>query len=290
MDNQALQHLLTEEEAHQFNQDGFLMVPNALSDEMLDHLNTLADTHYEFAKRHGKVDPTVQYEKIDCIGLDPALLDLIDLPTVFPKVWGILGWNISLFHTHLNITPPHLPEIEKRHNLWHWHQDNGQACLDLQQTTAPRLSLKVGFFLSDLSEPSKGNTYVIPGSHRTTIDLENVKNGVPDNAVALCGKPGTAAIFDQRVVHTASPNRSDITRKILFLGYSYRWLRPLDEMASNHLAEYCDPIRKQLLNMSSPFGENPFADYYYPNEEAVPLLGWLNKHIGRESVQQPIYF
>ena len=37
----------------------------------------------------------------DLVGRDDAFLDLLDCPTTFPKVFGLLGWNIQLFHTQL---------------------------------------------------------------------------------------------------------------------------------------------------------------------------------------------
>ena len=38
-----------------------------------------------------------------------------------------------------------------------------------------------------------------------------------------------------------------MTRKALFYGYGYRWIRPKDEMSVEPLYERCDPIRRQLL-------------------------------------------
>ena len=42
----------------------------------------------------------------DLVGRDDVFLDLLDCPTTFPKVFGLLGWNIQLFHTQLIVTPP----------------------------------------------------------------------------------------------------------------------------------------------------------------------------------------
>ena len=48
--------------------------------------------------------------------------------------------------------------------------------------------------------------------------------------------------------HSRGTNISDLTRKVLFLGYSYRWLRGLDyNVIPDEILEKCDPIRRQML-------------------------------------------
>jgi len=45
-----------------------------------------------------------------------------------------------------------------------------------------------------------------------------------------------------------------VPRKALFYGYSYRWLRPRDNMTGNHLLDRCTPIQQQLLGVSHSGG------------------------------------
>ena len=40
------------------------------------------------------------------IARDDAFLELLDHPAVFPVIWSELGWNIHLYHCHLDVTPP----------------------------------------------------------------------------------------------------------------------------------------------------------------------------------------
>ncbi len=47
--------------------------------------------------------------------------------------------------------------------------------------------------------------------------------------------------------HRAVPNFSPHPRKALFLGYSFRWLKPRDEMTVAQYLPGCGPIRRQLL-------------------------------------------
>jgi ectoine hydroxylase-related dioxygenase (phytanoyl-CoA dioxygenase family) len=148
---------------------------------------------------------------------------------------------------------------------------------DLETDPRPRISLKVGYFLTDTRETGRGNISVIPGSHlQNRIEFPADGASDPAGAVPLQVGPGTAVVFDRRIWHAPSPNHSSVTRKALFYGYSYRWLRPRDDMTVAHLMDRCDPIRRQLL------GASPTGGYGYtsPTDEDVPLRTWLQEHLG----------
>ncbi len=186
-------------------------------------------------------------------------------------MWGILGWNIYLYHAHLIVTPP--SGQQRTEKTFGWHQDSGRVNFDMEETPRPRLSIKVAYFLSDTSEEGRGNFWVVPGSHRKDrIDVPDGK-GQPEGAVPVLAKPGTAVFFDRRLWHAASPNWSDVTRKVLFYGYGYRWIRTKDDMTVSDLWPSSDPIRRQLLGHA--LNSN---GHYSPTDEDVPLRGWLQEH------------
>jgi ectoine hydroxylase len=83
-------------------------------------------------------------------------------------------------------------------------------------------------------------------------------------------------IFDRQLWHTATPNASEMTRKGLFYGYSYRWLRPRDNMTVAHYMDRSDPIRQQLLG-AAPTGGKGFSS---PLDEDVPLRTWMEENLG----------
>ena len=64
-----------------------------------------------------------------------------------------------------------------------------------------------------------------------------------------------------------------MTRKVLFYGYGYRWIRTKDDMTVSELWPESSPIRKQLLG----YGVN-CNGHYSPTDEDVPLRVWLNEH------------
>lgn len=279
METACLEHCLTEAERASFERDGYLVVEEALPPSMVRDLNAVVDRlDAEWRPRMGR-GPHDLLNRFDFIGEDPLLLELLDWPRTFPKVWGILGWHIQLYHTHMNVTPPLPPDGSAANQRIHWHQDSDRLNRDLETNPRPRVSIKVGYFLTDTTEPGRGNFLVVPGSHLWN-ELPVPPGGSPEGVVTVRVPPGTAVIFDRRLWHTPSPNRSQITRKVLFYGYSYRWLRPRDDMTVAHLMERCDPIRRQLLGASATGGHG----YTSPTDADVPLRGWLREHLGEEAV------
>lgn len=214
-------HRLTNGERRIFEDTGFLVVPNALSAEQVSTYKVLHEEIY-------REDQVVRHRLTPAGGLSnrqgsmhsfgfvfrhPCYLELLDLPTTFPKVIDILGWNIFVYHSHIDRHPPlrrRLPPV------WAWHQDGGRQNVDIETNPRPRLSVKVTFFLTDLSEPGGGNLKLIPGSHRQN-QLARPQEPTsafqdPAGAIELCVTPGTAVLLDRRIWHSRSDNLSSTTR------------------------------------------------------------------------------
>ena len=160
-----------------------------------------------------------------------------------------------------------------------WHQDSDRVNHEIESSPRPRISVKMAYFLSDCSEAGRANFWVVPGSH--LLDAYEIPDdgSLPRNAVPVLVPQGGAVLFDRRIWHSASSNVSAIARKVLFYGYSYRWLRPRDDQTVEHLFERSDPIRRQLL------GYAPTGGYGYtsPTDEDVPLRVFLRQHLGAEA-------
>ena len=276
MDPRHLAHTLTPEESRRFERDGFFAVEEAIPESLVQRLLPVCDRiDREERERQGK-GPAERINHFDFIGRDEIFLELLDWGKTFPKVWGILGWHIQLYHTHMMVTPP---ESAGRTLAGHglnlgWHQDSGLLNQDLETDPRPRVSLKVGYFLTDTSEEGRGNFYVVPGSHLRNEFPGPDRNAPAEGAVAVCVPPGTAVFFDRRLWHSGSANYWREARRVLFYGYSYRWLRPRDDMTVEHYLDRCDPIRKQLLGVSHSGGHG----YTSPKPEDVPLRAWLEAH------------
>jgi len=277
MDPSCLAYRLTAAERKQFEEQGYFAVEDALSPGQVAALTELADGIWEKKVAAGQ-DPHKGLFYPNFIPDSPLFQDLVDYEKTLPKVWGILGWNVYLYHAHLIITPP--SGQEKSDKTFGWHQDSGRVNKEIESHPRPRLSLKVAFFLSDTSVPDRGNFWVVPGSHlKDAMPMPEGGNGQPEGAVPVLAKPGTAVFFDRRTWHAGTPNWSDVTRKVLFYGYGYRWIRTKDDMTVQDLWESADPIRRQMLG----WGVN-CNGFYTPTDEDVPLRVWLREHSPEEAL------
>lgn len=270
MDIQCLANRLTDKEREFFESNGYLVVENALDRSMNDRLIAAVD---RVDARDRSVELAGQLLSIsNIVHEDDAFVDLIDLTMTFPKVWGILGWNIYLYHSHLDVTPTENAAAQD----WSvaWHQDSMRVNDEIESDPRPRLSLKIGYYLTDVSESGRGNTLIVPGSHRRNeLDCAQDGRSSPDGAEPICVPAGSAVLLDRRTWHSRSANRSEMTRKVVWFGYSYRWLRPKDAMTVQHLYAGLDPIRRQIL------GDGLSANGVYdPVDADVPLRQWLREH------------
>lgn len=276
MDPACLTYRLSAQERREFEETGMLTIEDALTPEQVAAYTDVTDgVHRQHLADGG--DPKKAYFLPDFIPRHELYADLVDYPVVLPKVWGILGWNIYLYHAHLIVTPP--SGQERSDATFGWHQDSGRVNVEMESHPRPRLSLKVAYFLSDTSEEGRGNFWVVPGSHlRDSIERPADGHGQPEGAAPVLAKPGTAVFFDRRLWHAASPNWSDTTRKVLFYGYGYRWIRTKDDMTVQSLWERSGPIRRQLL------GDGVNANgHYSPTDDDVPLRQWLREYSPEEA-------
>ncbi len=278
MDTNCLNYLLSQAEHRQFEEDGYFIIEDAIPPDLVDRLTPAVDRIDAEERAASGLGPHDGQNILDFLGRDEVFLELLAWPKTLPKVWGILGWNIQLYHSHMIITPPMATSGPGQQGL-NWHKDSGRLNRELETDPQPRISLKVAFFLTDTSELGRANLYVIPGSHLLN-QIERPEAGEPAGATAVRVKPGTAVIFDRRIWHASSPNVSDVPRKVLFYGYSYRWLRPRDDMTVAHYMARCDPIRQQLLG-ASPSGGHGYSS---PSPDDVPLRAWLAEHLSSEAV------
>jgi ectoine hydroxylase len=249
------------------DRDGFVVVPAALIPELLTRVLEVVDRVYAEERAAGRLAADGSLHLLGAIAREDALLELLDLPASFPLVCDALGWNIHMYHSHLDVHPP----VPARQVPWTWHQDGGRQNLELETDPRPRLSVKVAFFLSDVSEPRRGNLMVVPGSHRRNV-LDGRDNGAqPTDAMPVLAEAGTAVIFDRRLWHARSDNRSEIVRKAIFLGYTYRWIRPREDLGLAPLRlDRCSPVRRQLLGAAASE-----TGHWLPTDDDVPLRAEL---------------
>ena len=222
---------MTDEQRRGFEPDGYVIVRGALSGVEVVRYAAALDRVHAAAERAGALAADGSLHRLSAVASCPELVALIDHPRVFPLVWSMLGWNVHVHHSHIDVHPPLAAEPPP---WWHWHEDGGRQNRELETDPRPRLSVKLALWLSDLSAAGRGNPMLIPGSHRLNWlpgpPRREVPWPAPAGAVEVTAQPGDVVFFDRRIWHARSVNRSPITRKAVFIGYTYRWMRARDDL------------------------------------------------------------
>ena len=153
----------------------------------------------------------------------------MDHPSFFAKIGPLLGDQFILHSSWNTMVPAGSPGGG-------FHQDaSGPSLFRNLATPAPLVQVRVGFVLTDLSQPNCGNLIVVPGSHNASVPLPpdstdySMGSSSPDgadaedgahqaasaaveqmhpisSAIPLCAKAGSAILFHQALWHTGGPN------------------------------------------------------------------------------------
>jgi ectoine hydroxylase len=263
-------------EREQFERDGFLVIRGALKPDEVEFYRDALDRVYAAEQADGRVAPGASMHQLSAVANCPEAVGLIDHPVTFPYVWSILGWNVHAYHSHLDVHPQ-LPS--QRPFRFEWHQDGARQNREIETDPRPRLSVKLAYWLSDVSEAGRGNFKVVPGSHLTNWIAGPPRRDVvwpdPDGAMEVTASPGDVVVFDRRLWHARSDNYSPYTRKAMFFGYTLRWIAMRDEndgIWAGHWGDRLSPVQKQLLGgLDGTDGDHAWG--HYP--QSTPLYGWL---------------
>jgi ectoine hydroxylase-related dioxygenase (phytanoyl-CoA dioxygenase family) len=262
----------------ELDKNGFLIIGGALTPDEVAHYRDALDRVYQAQEADGRVKPGGSMHQLSAVANCPEAVGLLDHPVTFPYIWSVLGWNVHVYHSHLDVHPK-LPS--QRPFRFEWHQDGGRQNREIETDPRPRLSVKLAYWLSDVSETGRGNFKVVPGSHLTNWISGPPRRDVewpdPEGAIEVTANAGDVVVFDRRIWHARSDNYSDITRKAMFFGYTPRWIAIRDEndgIWSSELAETMNPVQRQLLGGIRP-GDGDHHWGHYPEE--TPLYGWIKE-------------
>ena len=152
------------------------------------------------------------------------------------------------------------------------HRDGGTSYREMQEPH-PRILLKIAYAISDQTDPASGATVLVPGSNRLTgMPARDPETGWARGAISMNVNAGDAFLFEQRTYHGIGHNWSGIPRKTIFMGYAYRWVKPMDYiMMPDELVDRCNPIQKQLLGVV-----DDAMSFYIPQDKDVPLKSVMN--------------
>lgn len=255
---------LEPEQRQAFDEDGFLVVRNALDAETVGRLVHESDQLAEVFLRKPEVHNRPEYNHLDLRpGLlkQPALFDLVSRSPTVPLVVQLLSPNIHLHSTSLLYKRPSRPDVPSFRRGWH---RDIRIPRDLGHQALPRVGIKICYCLTDFPEPNSGMTVLARKTHLRTEPLKLPKGKVDPEDVEICDlklNAGDAFLFENRIFHTAAPNLSNRVSKVLMYGYSYRWMKPEIYLEGENVPKSgsADSITRQLLGGYRDIDTPPWA-------------------------------
>jgi ectoine hydroxylase-related dioxygenase (phytanoyl-CoA dioxygenase family) len=301
---------MTDEQRSSFDARGFIVIENFFSETELDRLLNAIDEVAARVRAEKGLTESDPFALRNALTHHDAFLDLIDNPRILPLVVDAIGWNIQIRTTHLDYRPPYPEGLEPGElgtgdgadnaagykNLV-WHPDLAGPYLfeaPSNDGRLPFMEIKVGYYLSDLRAGQSGAICLVPGSHRRPPqELRDMNYRVPDDQYIELNVPSnTALLWRTQLWHCVTPNLSKQVRKVFYVGYHYRWLRPTDYVQQDPaLIARSSPIRRQLLGAldpsGDPLGSDPFWEpssryWLIKNTDDVPLKTWAEERAGQQ--------
>lgn len=214
-----------------WDNNGYLLLERFLSEDHVERL--LAATHRAAARRRELQEsgaPQTGFTHIRgdntrffyILGDDPLFLEMLDWPPLMPYLVGLLN---PIPHHHASDA---ILEFGATKRGMGWHIDGHDQGYRGLGRPIPLLQLKVGYYLTDMTEPDQGNLCVIPGSHKAQhepdpADLQKLE--LFPGAKQICAPAGSCILFHNALWHTAGPSlREDGGRIMLYYAYEHPWL------------------------------------------------------------------
>jgi len=238
--------IITNDDVAVYDQQGFLVVPNVLSDQELGQIRqelkelvikaagvTKNDEVYDLEDNHSSNTPKVRRIKEPHLVM-PSVAALVRHPTLVAILTQLIGPGVRFQTSKLNMKSAGDGSAVEWHQDWAFYPHTND---DL---------LAVGVMIDDIDE-ANGPMCVLPGSHRGVIHdhhsngffcgaIDPVENTIDlSPAIPLLGSAGSMTFHHVRAVHGSAPNRSDHSRNFLLFQYAavdaFPLVHPVDDLS-----------------------------------------------------------
>lgn len=266
---------MTPDQRNFFESNGYLIIKEAIPVDTVAELDAAVNEIYKREKQAGNLEGNGKLNLRNCLVHHQAFLQLLDCPRSAPFAWQILNWNVQMITSHLIVLPSleEEPPNEVKNKIG-IHRDGGTSAREMQEPH-PRIMLKIAYAISDQTDVSSGATVLVPGSNRMNgTPPTDPKTRGPRGAISMNVKAGDAFVFEQRTWHGIGHNWSGKPRKTIFVGYAYRWVKPMDYVTMpKEIVDQCNPVQKQLLGVV-----DDALSYYLPQDKDVPLKSLVSSN------------
>jgi ectoine hydroxylase-related dioxygenase (phytanoyl-CoA dioxygenase family) len=242
--------LLSDEERRSLDDQGYLVLPNHLHQEFLQDLRTTHERLMSDKYGHGQItstDPGDYWHNesgtrrlADLVSEDPIYDRLYTDPKHLAAVYHVLRCEFKLHSLNARDALP-------GHGRQGLHRDGDPPGVEELINAA---------FLLDGFTVENGATRVVPGSHRWP---QAPSGGVNDplvdhpDQILVLAPPGSVVIFNTRLWHSGTDNRTDVPRRVIHLAMSAREVpqpsRQRDRIRKSTF-ERISPAARYLLDLA----------------------------------------
>tara|TARA_R110000787_G_scaffold9229_14_gene32540 strand:+ start:2685 stop:3551 length:867 start_codon:yes stop_codon:yes gene_type:complete len=222
----------THSTADAFHRDGFCVIESLIppSDlkQMQDETQCIiakasqaaqSNDHFDFEPSHSLDNPRLRRIKRPN-EISALFAEMVAHPVILDVVRSIIGDNIRLNHSKINIKGPAFGSALEWHQDWafipHTHHGLVIAAIALDDCTPENgpILMMPGSHVGPLYSHHRGEKFV------GAIDIKAEKIPVSDDAVAVLGKAGTVSFHHPLTIHGSAINKSSKPRSILFYEYA----------------------------------------------------------------------
>jgi ectoine hydroxylase-related dioxygenase (phytanoyl-CoA dioxygenase family) len=218
--------VISDQDVARYREQGYIVVPDVVDRVTLARIHAWVDEI--IAKSKGVTQHTDVYDlepihtpQNPCVRriktphkLHPMFMELVKSPNMLAILKKLLGPNVRLHGTKLNMKLPQVGSPVEWHQDWAFYPHTNDDIL------------AVGVMLNDVAIEN-GPMLVVPGSHKGptydhhadgrfcgAIDAEKVR--LPyDDAIAATGPAGSCSFHHVRLVHGSAMNTSLLPRRLL---------------------------------------------------------------------------
>lgn len=227
---------LSQQQIDKYQEDGFLIFPDLLSEAELGILHTeldrLSQIDCSYTRRSETGAVLTLYRVHEDYGAtqSSAFRALCRLPRTLGVAKQLMGTNSAyIFHTKINM------KLAIEGPMWSWHQDYGSGW---KFDGVPTPDIMTCLVLFDDADELGGALYLVPGSHKLgsldavddpTVSAVN-KYSLPrktlmdilrtNKPIAISGKKGTVVFFHSNLIHGSGHNMSGYDRRQLYIVYN----------------------------------------------------------------------
>jgi phytanoyl-CoA hydroxylase len=220
--------VISQSQVESYRENGYIVVESVLDRGQLDRMRAVIEqliakargvaAHnevYDLEPTHTADNPRVRRIKTPH-KWDPVFWEIVKSPRMVSILKALLGPNVRLHGSKLNMKAPHYGSPVEWHQDWAFYPHTND---DL---------LAVGVMLDD-TDTENGAMLVMPGTHRVNkvwdhhldgrfcgaMDVANTTDLDYSKAVACTGKAGSCSFHHVRLVHGSAQNVSSRPRNLL---------------------------------------------------------------------------